>query len=179
MSQQVDLQPTLHGERVTVRPIRPDDWDSLYSAASDPEIWVLHPARDRYKAEVFRAYFDDAVASGSAFVFVDRASEKLMGSSRFYGFDRVASEIEIGWTFLAREYWGGSYNAEIKKLLVEHAFGFVDAVIFWVGADNLRSRRAVEKIGAKLRDGTFRRDVSGADEHVVYELRKPERIAAC
>ena len=174
MKKEIDLQPTLRGERVVVRPVESADWELLFAAASDPDIWALHPARDRYKEAVFKGYFDDAVASGSAFVFVDRATGELMGSSRFYGYDPDTSEIEIGWTFMARKYWGGSYNAEIKKLLVDHAFDFVDTVVFWVGADNLRSRRAVEKIGAKLRDGTFKRRISGADDHLVYELRRPD-----
>ena len=96
----------------------------------------------------------------------------MIGSSRYNGFDPVASEIEIGWTFLARDYWGGSYNAEIKQLMLEHAFQYVDTVVFWVGETNLRSRRAMEKIGGVLRDGTYTRGVSGADSNVIYEVRK-------
>ena len=144
----------------------------MFAAAADPEIWKLHPAPDRYTEEVFRTYFDGAIACGSAFAFVDRESGQIIGSSRYHGLDPVASEIEIGWTFLARDYWGGSYNAEIKQLMLEHAFQYVDTVVFWVGETNLRSRRAVEKIGGVLRDGTCTRDVSGADSNVIYEVRK-------
>jgi len=144
----------------------------MFAAAADPEIWELHPAPDRYTEAVFRTYFDDAIACGSAFAFVDRDSGDVIGSSRYNGFDPVASEIEIGWTFLARKYWGGTYNAEIKQLMLEHAFRYVDTIVFWVGETNLRSRRAMEKIGGVLRDGIYTRDISGADSNVIYEVRK-------
>jgi RimJ/RimL family protein N-acetyltransferase len=171
MSSDADLQPTLVGERVIVRPVEAADWDGMFAAASDPEIWALHPESDRYLEPVFRRYFDGALDSGSAFAFVDRESGTIIGSSRYYGHDEVASEIEIGWTFLACAYWGGSYNAEIKKLMLEHAFTFVDTVVFWIGEANIRSRRAVEKIGGVLRDGVHYREVAGDDPYVVYETR--------
>jgi RimJ/RimL family protein N-acetyltransferase len=163
-----DLQPTLIGPRIMVRPITPVDWDEMFAAAADPEVWAVHPVRDRYKAEVFRDFFDGAIASKSAFSFVDRRAGKVVGSSRYYGHDPIAREIEIGWTFLARAYWGGSYNAEVKRLMLEHAFTFVDTVVFWVGETNWRSRRAMEKIGGRLRAGLQARALSGATSmHVV------------
>ena len=166
-----ELQPTLRGNLVEVRPLLPSDWDSLYAAASDPDIWEQHPASDRYKEPVFRQFFDDALASGSAFVFVDRENGRIIGSSRYHGLDAAAGEIEIGWTFLARDYWGGRYNAEIKRLMIDHAFRFVDTVLLWIGETNVRSRRAAEKIGAVLREGVHFR--GGDDPYVVYEVRKP------
>ena len=172
MNNDADLQPTLIGERVLVRPLQSYDWDGMFAAASDPEIWALHPESDRYQEDVFRRYFDGALACGSAFTFVDKNGGDIMGSSRYYGHDEAASEIEIGWTFLARAYWGGSYNAEIKQLMLEHAFTFVDTVVFWVGESNYRSRRAMEKIGAVLRDGIYYRDVAGDDPYVVYEIKR-------
>ena len=117
-------------------PITSSDWQDLFAAAADPGIWALHPAKDRYTEVVFKTYFDDALESQSAFVFVDKETNKLIGSSRYYGYDAEIREIEIGWTFLTREYWGGSYNSEIKQLMLEHAFSFVDVVVFWVGEDN-------------------------------------------
>lgn len=168
-----DFQPTLAGPRVTVRPLRPDDWPGMFAAASDPEIWVQHPAPDRYLEPVFREYFDGALASGSAFTFIDNRSKAIIGSSRYHGYDAVASEIEIGWTFLTRACWGGSYNAEIKRLMLAHAFRFVDTVVFWVGAGNMRSRQAMLKIGAVLRPGDWSRPHGGRDEpYVVFEIRK-------
>ena len=165
-----DLQPTLTGDRVIIRPIAASDWDDMFAAASDPQIWKQHPATDRYRESVFRNYFDEALETGSAFTFTDRASGTIIGSSRYYGLDADKSEIEIGWTFLSRDYWGGSYNLEIKQLMLDHAFQFVDTVVFWVGEDNMRSRRAMEKIGGVLRDGVFTREASGDEPYVVYEI---------
>lgn len=169
-----DFQPTLEGARVTVRPIAPTDWPSMFAAASDPEIWKQHPASDRYEEVVFRQYFDDALRSGSAFTFIERESGRVIGSSRYHGLDATTREIEIGWTFLARKYWGGSYNTETKRLMLEHAFLFVDTVVFWVGETNLRSRRAMEKIGGILRGGAHYREVGGNHPDVIYEIRKTQ-----
>lgn len=171
MNNAVDLQPTLRGKIVTVRPIAASDWDGMYAAASDAKIWEQHPASDRYQERVFRQYFDDAIACGSAFAFVDNASGDIIGSSRYHGHDPVAREIEIGWTFLARACWGGRYNSEIKQLMLDHAFTFVDTVVFWIGETNMRSRRSVEKLGGVLREGIYRRDPADEIAHVVYAIR--------
>src|SRR5215467_13631383 len=146
-----DLQPNLTGELVELRPLRPSDWNSLFDVAADPLIWQQHPANDRYKEEVFRAFFQDALECRGAFVVVDRQSSRIIGSTRFYGFDSKKSEIEIGWTFLSRHYWGGSYNRDMKQLLLNHAFRFVATVVFYVGENNIRSQKAMEKIGG-IRD---------------------------
>lgn len=171
MRNDIDLQPTLVGARITVRPIAETDWDSMFAAAADPKIWEQHPAQDRYKEADFREYFEGALGSGSAFAFVDNQSGDVIGSSRYHGYDSAAREIEIGWTFLTREYWGGSYNLEIKRLMLNHAFQFLDTVVFWVGESNFRSRRAVEKIGGVLRSENEIRDGGGGRPSVVYEIR--------
>jgi RimJ/RimL family protein N-acetyltransferase len=144
-----NLQPTLRGELVELRPLKPADFDELAAVASDPLIWEQHPARDRYKREVFDEYLREGMACGGALVAYDVATGKMIGSSRYFGYNPEASEIEIGWTFLARQYWGGAHNRDMKKLMLEHAFGFVDTVVFLIGEDNIRSQKAVEKIGAK------------------------------
>jgi RimJ/RimL family protein N-acetyltransferase len=143
-----DLQPHLKGELIELRPLTPNDWDELFAIASDSLIWEQHPEPDRYKEHVFRIFFKDAIESGGAFVIIDRNTQQIIGSTRFYGYDPEKSEIEIGWTFLARKYWGGRYNAEMKRLLLNHAFKFVERVVFFVGEDNVRSQRAMEKVGA-------------------------------
>ena len=167
-----ELQPTLAGERVLIRPIEPSDWEAMFAAASDPAIWEQHPESDRHTEAVFRSYFDGAVDCGSGFAFIDPSSGEIIGSSRYNGYDAAKSEIEIGWTFLAREFWGGSYNLEIKQLMLDHAFRFVDTVIFRVGEHNMRSRRAMEKIGAVLREVDAAEDHSADDANVIYEIRK-------
>lgn len=174
MTREFDYQPTLQGARVTARPIAATDWPPLLAAASDPAIWEQHPESDRYKPEVFRRYFDGAIQSGAALAFVDRDSGNVIGSSRYHALVPAKREIEIGWTFLAREYWGGSYNAEIKQLMLDHAFQFVETVVFWVGETNLRSRRAMEKLGATLRAGLHHRDSNGDQPHVVFEIRRTD-----
>ena len=143
-----DLQPNLKGDLIELRPLRPEDWDDLFAVASDPLIWKQHPESDRYKEEVFRTFFQGALESGGAFVVIDAKSKQIIGSTRFHGYDPEKSEVEIGWTFLARKYWGGRHNREMKQLMLAHAFQFVENVVFYVGGNNMRSRRATEKIGA-------------------------------
>lgn len=132
--------------------------------ASDPLIWEQHPVNDRYKAEVFKEFFREALQSGGALIAIDSKDGQIIGSSRFHGYDKETSEIEIGWTFLARSHWGGIYNNEMKQLMLRHAFRFVKSVIFLVGPENLRSQRAVERIGG-VRVGS-RPDGRGRDSYV-------------
>ena len=162
-----DLQPVLRGELLELRPLRAEDYAELYAAASDPLVWEQHPAADRHREEVFREFFREALESGGALAAVDRRDGRIVGSSRFHGYDEAEGEIEIGWTFLARSHWGGAYNGEMKRLMLRHAFRFVGRVVFLVGPRNLRSQRAVEKIGG-VRAGS-RADAYGR-ESLVYEL---------
>ncbi|MFC2952941.1 GNAT family N-acetyltransferase [Marinicaulis aureus] len=142
-----DLQPVLNGERLLLRPLSPDDVDGLYAAAADPLIWAQHPASNRHELPVFRQFFDAAMASRGALAVIDKASGAIIGSSRFHGYDPERREVEIGWTFLARRYWGGDFNREMKALMLAHAFQHVRRVVFLIGPDNIRSQRAVQKIG--------------------------------
>jgi N-acetyltransferase len=164
-----DLQPTLKGSLLELRPLRANDFHLLYAVASDPLIWAQHPVKDRWKQNVFRAFFQESIDSGGALIAIDSKLGKVIGSSRFYGYDEHGSEIEIGWTFLARSHWGGTYNREMKELMLRHAFAFVDRVVFLVGSKNLRSQRAVENIG-----GTpvgLSRDGGGRDS-ILYEITR-------
>jgi N-acetyltransferase len=167
-----DFQPTLIGPTMTVRPIATGDWPELFAAAADPKVWELHPVPNRYTEPEFRKYFDSAVRGKMGFVFVDRASGDLIGSSRYYGYEPAFSEIEIGWTFIVRSHWGGAANREVKRLMLDHAFGFVDTVVFWVGDTNLRSQGAMTKIGGIKRAGVFTRALSGDQRHYLFEITK-------
>lgn len=162
-----DLQPILQGELLSLRPLRPEDFRDLYAVASDPLIWEQHPIRDRYKEDVFKGFFRDALDSGGALIAIDSKDGQVIGSSRFHGCDEEKSEIEIGWTFLARSRWGGIYNREMKQLMLRHAFKFVNSVVFLVGPHNIRSQKAMEKIGG-VRVGS-RPDASGR-ESLVYQI---------
>jgi N-acetyltransferase len=168
-----ELQPHLEGELLELRPLETDDWDELFAVASDSLIWEQHPEPDRHTENVFRRYFQGALDSGGAFVIIDRKTQQIIGSTRFYGYDPEKSEIEIGWTFLARKYWGGRYNAEMKTLLLNHAFKFVRNVVFFVGEDNLRSQKAMEKVGAS-KVGTATRTYGNRQpaQNVKYLIRK-------
>lgn len=165
-----ELQPRLKGELVELRPLEAGDFEVLYAVAADPLIWEQHPASDRYKPEVFREFFREAMESGGALVAMDAKTGKVIGSSRYNGYSEEKSEIEIGWTFLARSHWGGAYNGEMKRLMLEHAFRFVERVILAIGVTNFRSQKAVEKIGA-VRVGS-RPDAAGR-ESFVYSVTRP------
>jgi len=162
-----DLQPVLKGEILELRPLRPGEFNDLYSVASDPLIWEQHPIKDRYKEEVFREFFREALESGGALVAIDSNDGQVIGSSRFHAYNAEKSEIEIGWTFLARSHWGGIYHGEMKRLMLRHAFRFVNRVIFLVGPQNVRSQRALEKIGG-VRVGS--RPDGSARDSLVYQI---------
>jgi RimJ/RimL family protein N-acetyltransferase len=162
-----DFQPTLKGELVDLRPLQPDDFRDLYAVASDPLIWEQHPSPHRHEHETFKEFFREAIESGGALVALDAKTQRVIGSSRFHGYDAANSEVEIGWSFLARRYWGGTYNREMKQLMLRHAFRFVNRVVFLVGPQNVRSQRAMEKIGG-IRAGS--RSNGDGLERLVYEI---------
>ena len=162
-----DYKPVLKGELLELRPLLASDFDGLYAVACDPDIWKLHPAKNRYKREVFEQYFADAVKSDTALIALDRVTGSIVGTSRFHGYDSEKSEIEIGWSFLSRACWGGRYNGEMKKLMIDHAYKYVNNVLFIIGKENLRSQKAAQKIGAELVDDSF---VRGELENVVYRI---------
>jgi len=171
----MDRQPILEGERLLLRPLVEADWSALFAIAADPQIWAVHPSHDRWHEPVFRAFFDEALAGGGALAIVHKATGALIGSSRFGAFEAQApGEIEIGWSFLAREYWGEGYNAEFKRLMIEHALGQVERVTFQVGTDNVISRKAMANIGGMLRavPGPVYERCGAMVEHVVFEITR-------
>ncbi|HEX9695208.1 MAG TPA: GNAT family N-acetyltransferase [Actinomycetota bacterium] len=153
-----DCQPVLAGRLVHARPLRGDDLDALWAVASDPLIWEQHPAKERGTLDGFRTFFDESLASAGALLVTDASSGAAIGSSRFDRYDEGRREVEIGWTYLARSHWGGAYNGELKHLMLRHAFRFVDSVLFYIDVNNIRSQRAIERIGALLESGPDERD---------------------
>lgn len=170
----MDRQPTLEGPTLHLRPLRPDDWDALFAVASDALIWAVHPAHDRWQEPVFRTFFANALEHGGALVVIERASGRIVGSSRFQGYDPAdGGSVEIGWTFLERALWGGAANREIKRLMLEHALRFVERVDFRVGEDNVRSRAAMTKIGGRLSERTEIAEMAGRPvRHVIFEISR-------
>ena len=172
----LDRQPTLEGELLLLRPMAEADWQALFAVAADRLIWEQHPAHDRWKEPVFRSFFSDAMAQGGALVMIDKASDTIIGSSRFQGLETEdGGSVEIGWTFLARAYWGGTVNLEMKRLMVAHALRSVAECRFAVGAENWRSRKAMEKIGGRLTSRTEMREMAdGESRYVHYVIGKDE-----
>lgn len=144
----MNLQPShLRNEKVRLRPLEVNDFDALYVVASDPLIWEQHPNPDRYKRDVFQNYFKGALESGGAFLILNE-QDQVIGSTRFYEYKPEMREVKIGYTFFSRACWGKSYNRTVKKLMLSYAFDFVNRVVFHVGASNIRSQKAMEKLGA-------------------------------
>ena len=170
-----DLQPVLTGALVHLRPLRAGDFDALYAVASDPHIWEQHPESNRHELAVFRTFFDGAIVSGGALLETDAMTGAVIGSSRYFLYDETRRAIEIGWSFLARSHWGGRHNREMKRLMLQHAFRFVDRVHFIIGVRNLRSQRAIENIGA-VRIG--RRIGNQGHDSYVYELTASQPLPA-
>jgi len=172
----MDRQPVLEGERLLLRPLRPDDWEALFAVASDPAVWALHPAHDRWQEPVFRAFFDNALANQGALAVIEKASGEIVGSSRFQGYvpddaNALGGLVEIGWSFLARRLWGKGYNAEMKRLMLAHALQYVEVAQFRVGAGNVVSRGAMKNIGGRLTDRTEITVLAGEPVlHVIYEI---------
>ncbi|QJE94859.1 GNAT family N-acetyltransferase [Luteolibacter luteus] len=162
-----DLQPTLEGELITLRPLLASDFEALHAVASDPLIWEQHPEPTRYQREVFERWFHHAMESRGTLVVYDNKTSEMIGSSRYYDWDPAKKEIAIGFTFLSRSYWGGEYNREMKRLMLDHAYQWADRVWLHIGKDNQRSRRAAEKIGAVYSHADTK-ELAGTIQHYVF-----------
>ena len=167
------LQPVLKGKQISLLPLQADDFQALYLAASDPLIWQQHPEPNRYQQDVFQRFFDSGIASGSAFKVVDNQSGLVIGSSRYYDIHLAKRELAIGYSFLARSHWGGVVNGEMKQLMLQYAFLHVDKVWFHIGADNIRSRRALEKVGGVFSHQVEVQNAEGATEYKVHYYLTP------
>lgn len=160
------------GARLRLRPLKASDFEEMYAAASDPLIWELHPAPDRHERRVFEQFFNRGLKSRGALTVLDKDTNEIVGTSRYYDLEGKDS-VCIGFTFLTRKYWGGSCNRELKFLMLDHAFIYVRRALFHVGENNLRSRRAMEKIGGKFVGRLDRQKPDGSpDPTVVFEIRR-------
>lgn len=164
----------LENELTKLIPLRASDFEALFEVASDPLIWEQHPAKDRYQRNVFKAFFEGALATKTSFLILDKATEQVIGSTRYYDFNAESSSIAIGFTFISRDYWGGPHNRSAKKLLMDYAFQFVDRIYFHIGVNNIRSQKAILKIGAtKVRELDF--ELAGKIlPHSEYVMHKNE-----
>lgn len=142
-----DLQPTLEHDLIKVVPLKESDFEALFAVASDPLIWEQHPNKDRYKRAVFENFFKGAIASKGAFIIYENGTDKIVGSSRYYDLDENDHSVAVGYTFIAREFWGKGHNKALKTLMFNHAFQFIDKVVLHIGATNFRSQKSIEKLG--------------------------------
>ncbi len=170
----MNVQATLENENVKLVPLNPNDFEELFSVASDPKIWEQHPNKDRYQREVFEKFFQGAIESKGAFIIMDKSSNEVAGSTRFYDYNPKENSIFIGYTFYATKFWGSKLNPQVKKLMLDYIFQFVDKVNFHVGKDNIRSQKAIEKLGAKKVDEVNVAYFGEPEKlNVVFEIDKP------
>lgn len=161
----LSLQIILENENVKLIPLWEEDFERLYEVASDPKVWEQHPNKNRFEREVFKNFFKGARESKGAFLILDKSSDEIAGSTRFYDYNPEENSIFIGYTFYGVKFWGKGLNSEAKKLMLNYIFQFVDKVIFHVGATNYRSQKAMEKLGAVK-----------TDEIVVAYFGEPDRL---
>lgn len=171
-------QKTMKDDVVLLSPLTENDFEALYSVASDPEIWIQHPNRDRWQKDIFKNFFEGALQSGGAYIVTEKATGKLIGSTRFYDLKEKQKSVLIGYTFYAKEFWGTSFNARVKKLMLDEAFNYLNIVIFHVGAQNIRSQIAMERLGAE-KTGEIEVAYFGemAKTNFVYEIKKENWFA--
>ncbi|MCJ0741864.1 GNAT family N-acetyltransferase [Pedobacter montanisoli] len=167
------IQPTLETEHIILSPLATDDFDALYNVAADPKIWEQHPNKDRWKKEVFANFFKGALQSGGAFKIIDKSSNEFIGSTRFYDYNPADNSLLIGYTFYTTKYWGKGINHQVKRLMLNYIFNHVDVVYFHVGAQNIRSQIAMERLGAqKIAEQEVAYFGEPSRMNVVYEIRK-------
>ena len=174
----MDIQPTLENAMVILSPLYEQDFEDLYAVAADPAIWEQHPNKDRWKKEVFRAFFDGAIQSKGAFKIIDKSNGTVIGSTRLYDYHEQEKSIFIGYTFYATKYWGKSINASVKTIMLDYVFQYVSTVYFHIGANNVRSQIAIGRVGAvKIEE----KEVAYVNEaprlNYVYRLTKEEWYA--
>jgi len=170
----MNLQPNhLNNNRIILEPLQALHFEELYAIASDPLIWEQHPNPNRYQKEVFQTFFEGAINSGGAFIIRNADTGKALGSSRFYDYSRIKDEIKIGYTFFSRDCWGKGINKEVKTLMLNYAFIYVERAIFHVGASNIRSQNAMLQLGAKKIGEEIIAYFGEPDRlNYVYEMRK-------
>ncbi|WP_126650294.1 GNAT family N-acetyltransferase [Chryseobacterium aureum] len=171
------VQPVLENYEYQLIPLQQGDFESLYEVASDPKVWEQHPNKDRYKREVFENFFTGAMESKGAFKIIEKATGDVLGSSRYYDFDEKDHHIFIGYTFYGTKSWGKGINPQVKKLMLDYIFQFVDKVHFHVGKENFRSQTALERLGGqKIAEEEVAYFGEASRTNFVYEIKKEDWV---
>ncbi len=179
MQHNFNFQPILENLLVIIQPLQESDFERLYIVASDPLIWEQHPSKERSDRDGFTKFFDEAIKTKSAFLIIDKESGEVVGTSRYNLHKDFPEAIEIGWTFLARKFWGGRYNKAIKYLMIQHAFRIFNTVLFFIDKNNFRSQKGVEKIGAKrITEINGKMIGTRSADSVIYSLEKLQLISS-
>ena len=169
------IQPTLENENIKLITLQESDFERLFVVASDREVWAMHPNKERYKRQVFQNFFTGALQSKGAFLIIDKNSDEVLGSTRFYDFNEKDKSIFIGYTFYGIKSWGKNINSSVKKMMLDYIFDFVDKVVFHVGADNIRSVKAMNKLGAEnLGEEEVAYFGEASKMNVVFQIKKEE-----
>ena len=161
----MDASPvTLYGKRVRLEPVRPEHFDGLAAAGAYEELWKW-TRTFAHTTKSMREYVDDALAEAAAgralpFATIDRASGKVIGSTRFANFDDANKHVEIGWTWITPAFQRTHVNTEAKLLMLSHAFEKWGCARVELKTDvlNEKSRTAMQRMGAR-EEGILRKHV--------------------
>jgi RimJ/RimL family protein N-acetyltransferase len=164
MAEQWIKHPTiLTGETVKLIPLEKEHFEKLFIAASDKKLWQFTPL-DCSKQDTFNSVYNFAIAErekGNQYPFViyHKATNEVIGSTRLFEIFPNDKKLEIGWTWIIAKYWATEVNFECKLLLLTYCFEVLKTrrVQLKTDAVNLRSRKAIEKIGGQL-EGILRKD---------------------
>lgn len=175
---ELNHQPILSGELVLLRSLKFEDFEELYSVASDPLLWQQIPQSNRYQREVFASLFKGWMEIPGSLLASDKKTNKVIGASRYYEYDESKSTVAIGYTFLARQCWGHNFNKDMKKLMLDHAFTSVQNVIFHAAEINIRSQKALKKIGAKLIEKKEKQFNGISVPYLTFQIKKSEYVSS-
>lgn len=172
------IQSIIENNKIVLHPLQEEDFKVLYNVASDPKIWEQHPNKDRWKKEVFTSFFEGAIQSKGAFKIIDKTNNSVIGSTRFYDFNPAENSILIGYTFYATQYWGKGINHTVKIMMLDYIFQFVTTVYFHIGANNIRSQIAINRLGTtKIAEQEVAYFGEPSKLNYVYSLTKVEWLS--
>ncbi len=172
------IQSIIENNKIALLPLQEEDFEDLYMVASDPKIWEQHPNKDRWKKEVFTTFFEGAVQSKGAFKIIDKTNNRVIGSTRFYDYKHEENSILIGYTFYATQYWGKGINHAVKIMMLDYIFQFVASVYFHIGANNIRSQIAINRLGTtKILEQEVAYFGEPSKLNYVYSLTKEEWLS--
>jgi RimJ/RimL family protein N-acetyltransferase len=167
---------TLEGAHVRLEPLAKAHLAGLAAVGLDEELWLWTPVPVR-TAEEMAGYIETALEEQERgvslpFALIEKATRRVVGSTRYGNIDRAHHRVEIGWTWVAREWQRTAVNTEAKYLLLRHAFETLGCIRVELKTDSLneRSRTAILRIGAR-EEGIFRNHMitaSGRVRHSVY-----------